>query len=224
MPWGEAVDIAVLQDRLAATYYRAVIAIHNESSTGAVTDLSAIGAAVRETDALLIFDSVSGLGGIEMQQDRWGVDVLVSASQKALMCPPGLGLVSVSEKAWWVIDSDAPRARYYWDFRKARDNAAEGQTAFTPAVSLAYGLQEALRMIGEEGLPNVLDRHARHAAALQSGARALGLRSSRQHLSAPTRSPCCSCRKAGKPAPSCGISMKNTAPSLRAQGTSCAAP
>jgi len=110
VPWGEAVDIAVLQERLAATDYRAVIAIHNESSIGAVADLSAIGAAVRETDALLIVDSVSGLGGIEMQQDRWGVDVLVSASQKALMCPPGLGLVSVSEKAWRVIDSDAPRA------------------------------------------------------------------------------------------------------------------
>ena len=110
VPWGEAVDIAVLQERLAATDYRAVIAIHNESSTGAVAALSAIGAAVRETDALLIVDAVSGLGGIEMQQDRWGVDVLVSASQKALMCPPGLGLVSVSEKAWRVIDSDAPRA------------------------------------------------------------------------------------------------------------------
>ncbi len=105
MPWGEAVDIAVLQERLAATDYRAVIAIHNESSTGAVADLSAIGAAVRETDALLIVDSVSG---IEMQKDRWGVDVLVSASQKALMCPTGLGLVSVSEKAWRVIDTDAP--------------------------------------------------------------------------------------------------------------------
>ena len=108
VPWGEAVDIAVLQERLAATDYRAVIAIHNESSTGAVADLAAIGAAVRNTEAVLIVDSVSGLGGIEMQQDRWGVDVLVSASQKALMCPPGLGLVSVSEKAWWVIDSDAP--------------------------------------------------------------------------------------------------------------------
>lgn len=175
VPWGDAVDVADLKARLATADYRAVIAIHNESSTGAVADLAAIGAAVKETQALLIVDSVSGLGGIDMQQDRWGVDILVSASQKALMCPPGLGLASVSEKAWQVIDDGAPRARFYWDFRKARDNAADGQTAFTPAVSLAFALQEALHMIGEEGLPNVLSRHARHAAALQAGAAALGL-------------------------------------------------
>lgn len=175
VPWGEAVDIAELEARLAATEYRVVIAIHNESSTGAVSDLAAIGAAVRKTPALLVVDSVSGLGGIEMQQDLWGVDILVSASQKALMCPPGLGVVSASEKAWRIIDDNAPRARYYWDFRKARDNALEGQTAFTPAVSLAFGLQEALRMIEAEGLDNVLARHARLAAALQAGAAALGL-------------------------------------------------
>lgn len=175
VPWGDAVDPLVLKARLAEADYRAVIAIHNESSTGAVADLEAIGAIVRDTPALLIVDSVSGLGGIEMQQDRWGIDVLVSASQKALMCPPGLALASVSEKAWRVIDGDTRRARFYWDFRKARDNAVEGQTAFTPAVSLAHGLQEALRMIDEEGIPNALARHERLAAALQAGAAALGL-------------------------------------------------
>ncbi len=175
VPWGAAVDPVVLSARLAQADYRAVIVVHNESSTGVVADLEAIGAIVRDTPALLIVDSVSGLGGIEMQQDRWGVDVLVSASQKALMCPPGLGLVSVSEKAWKIIDGPGPRARFYWDFRKARDNAVDGQTAFTPAVSLAGGLCEALRMIDEEGLPNVLARHARLAAALQAGGGALGL-------------------------------------------------
>lgn len=173
VPWGEAVEPAALSARLGQEDYRAVVVVHNESSTGAVADLAAIGSIVRDTPALLIVDSVSGLGGIEMQQDRWGVDVLVSASQKALMCPPGLGLASVSEKAWTVIDGPDPRARFYWDFRKARDNAADGQTAFTPAVSLGSGLCEALRMIDEEGLPNVLARHARLAAALQAGARAL---------------------------------------------------
>ncbi len=173
--WGDAVDFSELRVRLESAGYRAVIAIHNESSTGAVSDLEAIGAIVRDTPALLIVDSVSGLGGIAMQQDRWGVDILVSASQKALMCPPGLGLVSVSEKAWRIVDGDTPRARFYWDFRKARDNAVDGQTAFTPAVSLAYGLQEALHMIDEEGLSNVLARHESLATALQAGAAALGL-------------------------------------------------
>jgi len=173
--WGDAVDPSKLKAQLTESDYRAVIAIHNESSTGAVSDLETIGAIVRDTPALLIVDSVSGLGGIEMKQDRWNVDILVSASQKALMCPPGLGLVSVSEKAWRIIQSDAPRARFYWDFRKARDNAVDGQTAFTPAVSLGFGLQEALHMIDEEGLGTVLERHERLAAALQAGAGALGL-------------------------------------------------
>lgn len=173
--WGGSVDPAALAEKLAQADYRAVVAVHNASSTGAVADLKAIGAAVRETDALLIVDSVSGLGGIEMRQDDWGVDVLIGASQKALMCPPGLGLASVSEKAWRVIDDDAPRARFYWDFRRARESAADGQTTFTPAVSLCYGLREALRMIGEEGFDNALARHARLAGALQAGAAALGL-------------------------------------------------
>ena len=96
--WGDAVSGDAVRERLAAGGYAAVIAIHNESSTGAVSDLEAIGAAVAETDAILIVDSVSGLGGIEMRQDEWGVDILVSASQKALMCPPGLGIASVSDK------------------------------------------------------------------------------------------------------------------------------
>lgn len=175
VPWGEAVDAATLSARLAETEYRALVVIHNESSTGAVADLEMIGALVRDTSTLFIVDSVSGLGGIEMQQDQWSIDILVSASQKALMCPPGVSLVSVSEKAWQVVDSNARRARFYWDFRKARTNAANGQTAFTPAVSLIYGLREALRMIDEEGLPNVLARHERLAAALQAGGAALGL-------------------------------------------------
>lgn len=175
VPWGEAVDVDALSRRLDLGDYRVVVAIHNESSTGAVADLEAIGAALRDRPALLVVDSVSGLGGIEMRQDDWGIDIVLSASQKALMCPPGLALASVSDKAWEVIERDRSRPTLYWDFRKARDNAVAGQTAFTPAVPLLAGLQEALRMIGEEGLPEVLARHRRLAAALQAGGVALGL-------------------------------------------------
>jgi aspartate aminotransferase-like enzyme len=103
------------------------------------------------------------------------VDILVSASQKALMCPPGLGVVSVSEKAWQVIEAAPGMPRFYWDLRKARDNAPKGQTAFTPALSIAYGLQEALRMIFEEGVDAVLARHRRLAEAMRRGTAALGL-------------------------------------------------
>jgi aspartate aminotransferase-like enzyme len=175
VPWGETASPEAIAARLAEADYRAVVLVHNESSTGVVADLAAIGAVVRAHPALLVVDSVSGVGGIEMQQDAWGVDVLVAASQKALMCPPGLGLVSISDKAWDVIDRDDGRARFYWDFRRARDAMTKGQTAFTAPVSLVVALREALHMIDEEGLPEVLMRHRRLAAALRAGCAALGL-------------------------------------------------
>jgi len=173
--WGMAVNPALLKQRLAATNYRAVVAVHNESSTGVVADLAAIGRIVRESPALLIVDSISGLGGIEMRQDEWGIDVLLSASQKALMCPPGLGIASISAKAWQAIDRDAVRPGFYWSFRRARDAAAKHQTAYTPALTLAEGLREALRMISEEGLEAVHTRHRRLSGALKQGAAAIGL-------------------------------------------------
>jgi aspartate aminotransferase-like enzyme len=175
VPWGSAVDPALLEKRLAAASYRAVVAVHNESSTGAVADLAAIGKIVRETPALLVVDAISSLGGIDMRQDEWGVDVLIAASQKALMCPPGIGIASISPKAWQVIDGDRAKPRFYWDFRRARDSAAKTQTAFTPAVTLAEGLRESLRMISEEGVGAVLARHHRLSGALKQGAATLGL-------------------------------------------------
>lgn len=175
IPWGEAVPIQALHERLSANEYAAVVAIHNESSTGAVSDLEAIGRAVKPTSAILIVDSVSGAGGIELRQDDWGVDILVTASQKALMCPPGLGIVSVSDKAWNQIEKDSGQARFYWDFRKAREWAPKGQTAFTPPVTLIAALHEALSMIHEEGLSDVLARHKKLATALRAGGETLGL-------------------------------------------------
>jgi aspartate aminotransferase-like enzyme len=174
LSWGEAVCAQAVAEKLRGNDYRAVIAVHNESSTGVVLDLAAIGEVVRETDALLVVDSISGVGGLEINQDAWGIDILISASQKSLMCPPGLGLVSVSEKAWKVIDGTDDRASFYWDFRRARDAAEIGQTPFTSSISLTYGLRIALRMIHAEGLPNVLTRHARLSAAMRAGGRALG--------------------------------------------------
>ncbi len=173
--WGQTVSPDAVAYRLEGSDYRAVVAVHNESSTGAVADLAALGAVVGATPAVLVVDSVSGLGGIEMRQDDWGVDVVVSASQKALMCPPGLGLASVSDKAWKVIEDNGKRGRFYWDFLRARDAAAKGQTAFTTPVSMVVALREALRMIHEEGLPEVLARHRRVATGLRAGGAALGL-------------------------------------------------
>jgi aspartate aminotransferase-like enzyme len=173
--WGEAPDPAALAARLKAKRYRAVACVHNESSTGVVTDIAAIGALLAGTDTLLIVDSVSGLGGIAMRMDEWGVDILVAASQKCLMCPPGLVLMAVSEKAMAVIEKAATVPRFYFDLRRAKAAGKNGETAFTPPVSLAYGLREALTMMHEESVAQVLQRHSRMAAALQAGCIALGL-------------------------------------------------
>lgn len=175
VPWGEAVSTDAIKEKLAEGGYRAVFAIHNESSTGAVADLKAIGAAVRESEAVLVVDSISGAGGLELKQDEWGVDVLVSASQKAFMCPPGLGIASISEKGWKAIERDAGQARFYWDLRRAREAAGKGQTAFTSPLPLVYGIREALRMIHTEGWHNVVTRHVKLSAAMRAGGAAMGL-------------------------------------------------
>jgi aspartate aminotransferase-like enzyme len=174
IPWGEVPDAAMILQRVKAKTYRAVVVIHNESATGVVADLKAIGAVLRNTDTLLVVDSVSGVGGIEMRMDEWGADVVVTASQKCLMNPPGLTMAAVSEKAMRVVQAAHGIPRYFFDFRRAKASLDKGETPFTPPVSLILGLREALAMINEEGLPAVLARHARLAGALRAGFEALG--------------------------------------------------
>lgn len=173
--WGQAPSPARVAAELAKADYRAVIAVHNESSTGAVTDLAGIGALLRERETLFLVDSISGLGGMELRQDEWGVDIVVTGSQKALMCPPGLGLASVSDKARKVIERADRCPRFYWDMRKALAVVDNQETAFTCPVSLLFGLHEALKMIHEEGLPQVFARHERLSRALRAGCVGLGL-------------------------------------------------
>ena len=173
--WGEDIDIAAVEARLKEADYRAVVVVHNESSTGIVSDLASLGALLRDRPTLLVVDSVSGLGGIEMRQDEWGVDIVVSASQKALMCPPGVALASVSPKAWAIINGNDRCPAFYWDFRRALAAAEKGETPFTAAVGIISGLREALEMIHEEGLPEVLKRHRRLSDALRAGGHAIGL-------------------------------------------------
>lgn len=197
-PWGSAPDANEIAVRLRQFEYRAVVVVHNESSTGVVADLAAIGAAVRETNAVLIVDSVSGLAGIELRQDEWGIDVLLGASQKALMCPPGLGLASVSPKAWDVVNRADRLPRFFFDFRKAGASAESFETPFTPPVNLLFGLREALEMIHSEGIFNVFARHRRLSDALREGCTTLDFHSfSHRFLhsfsTAPQRSPTVVC-------------------------------
>src|SRR3954451_23593508 len=174
IPWGEAPDAAAIAERVKAKAYRAVVVIHNESATGVVVDLAAIGAVLRETETLLVVDSVSGVGGVDMRMDEWGADVVVTASQKCLMNPPGLTMAAVSAKAMRVVQAAHGIPRFFFDFRRAKTSLDKGETPFTPPVSLILGLREALAMINEEGIPAVLARHARLAAALRAGFEALG--------------------------------------------------
>lgn len=173
-PLGAPVDLDGVRKALGEKDYAAVFTVHSESSTGALTDLAALGAIVAETDAVLCCDSVSGLAGAEMRADDWGVDIVVSASQKCLMCPPGLGIASVSEKAWRVIERDDRGPRGYFDYRKFRPNSEKGEPTYTAPVAMLNALDEALTMIGESGLAETLARHKRHNRALAAGLEALG--------------------------------------------------
>jgi aspartate aminotransferase-like enzyme len=197
IPWGSAIDPAAVEARLETADYRAVVVLHNESSTGVVADLAAIGALLRDRPTLLVVDSVSGLAGIEMRQDEWGVDVLVSASQKALMCPPGLGLASLGARAWDVVNRSDRMGRFYWDFRKAAASVENAETPFTAPVSLLAGLCEALEMIHGEDLDHVLARHRRLSGALSAGCEALGL--PRFAATDATPSPTVVCRRVPEP-------------------------
>lgn len=185
MEWGQGVDVGAVAARLEAGQYRAVTVVHNESSTGAVADLAALGTWLRDRPEILVVDSVSGLGAVPMRQDEWGVDVLVSASQKALMCPPGLGLVSVGPKARTVVARQTAMPRFYFDFRRALESASKAETPFTPPTAHVAALVEALEMIHAEGMEAVLARHQALSAALRAGGAAIGLP---DFTRAPTRS------------------------------------
>jgi aspartate aminotransferase-like enzyme len=178
VPWGQAVDPEAVRAALRATpQARAVLVAQSETSTGVRNDVAAIAAIVRETPTLLVVDAVSSLGAMELCTDAWGVDVMIAGSQKGLMAPPGLALVSVSDKAWQSVAS-ARLPKFYWSFDRMRRDlgSTEAFTPFTPAISVVYALREGVRRIEAEGLEATFARHRRTARAVRAGIRALGLR------------------------------------------------
>jgi len=155
---------------------KAVAVIYNETSTGTtVRDLPEIGRAAKEKGALFIVDAISVLGGDDLPVDRWGVDVCITASQKALATPPGLALISVSKDAWAMIDRAKPRTEYFdlIKYRKFRDEKKE--TPFTPAVNLFYAMDEAFQMILEMGVDSWIMRHKKAARAYYAAFKGMGL-------------------------------------------------
>lgn len=170
---------------------KAVCITQCETSTGVLTDVKAIASVVKETDALLLVDAVSSLGAEELRTDEWGVDIVVTGSQKALMLPPGLGFLSVNERAQKrAQESKSPG--YYFNLKTYLASHAKTSTPWTPAVSLILALDKALEMIKEEGLENIWARHARLSNAIQKGCKAIGLElfsQSPSHVVTPLRIP-----------------------------------
>lgn len=174
--WGSAADPETVRRALAPDPgVKAVLVTHNETSTGVTNDLASISAAVKESDALLLVDGISSIGSIDLPVDEWQCDIVVTGSQKGWMAPPGLAMLSVSQKAWQAYEK-ARMPRFYFDVGKARRFLEEkGQTPWTPAVPVFYALAAALDVIEKETLPNVFIRHARVAKAARDGVKSLGL-------------------------------------------------
>ncbi|MCC6223795.1 MAG: alanine--glyoxylate aminotransferase family protein [Thermoleophilia bacterium] len=173
-PWGEAPDPGDVARRLAARGARAVYCTHSETSTGVVADVGGIAAHAREAGALTVVDAISSLGAVALEPDAWGIDVVVSGSQKALMTPPGLAFASVSPGAR-AAAATASSPRFYLDWERALRSQAESRTPFTPAVSLVRGLDAALELLLADGLEAAWERSRRLGRACRAGVKAAGL-------------------------------------------------
>jgi aspartate aminotransferase-like enzyme len=173
--WGKAADPEEVRRALAADpAIKAVLVTHNETSTGVTNPLEDIARVVREFDKVLLVDAVSSLSAVPVRTDKWGLDVVATASQKGWMVPPALAMVSVSKRAW-EAHAQAKIPRFYFDFSQAKDYLERGQTPWTPAVSEFYALDFALEMMAKEGLENVFARHRRIGQMVRDGVKAMGL-------------------------------------------------
>lgn len=173
--WGHAVAVeAIAQALKNHPGTRAVLIQASETSTTALHPVEQIAALTRSTETLLIVDGITAVGATDTPMDRWGIDVLVTGSQKALMLPPGLAFIALTEKAWRQAEQTT-QPRYYFDLRRERKEQQKHTTAYTPAIALINGLHEVLHMLQAEGLTQIFTRHARLASAARAAAQALGL-------------------------------------------------
>jgi aspartate aminotransferase-like enzyme len=174
-PYGETVEAERVAAALRAhPRAKALFATQSETSTGVLQDIEAYATLTRRTDTLLVVDTVSSCGVVACPMDAWGVDVVVTGSQKGLMCPPGLAFIALNDRAWRAAEG-ATCPKFYWDLRTERKWQAKGQAQYTPAVSLLMGLDIAIGLLQAEELPRVYRRHDRLARAMRGGVEALGL-------------------------------------------------
>jgi serine---pyruvate transaminase len=175
LAWGETPEPDDVRSALAAAGEISVVyLVHSETSTGVVADVQSLTAVVKEAGALVVVDAISSLGAVPLETDAWGVDVVVSGSQKALMCPPGLAFVSVSPAAFTAA-AQATSPRYVLDWERTRAAQAKLDAPFTPAVSLVRALDVALGLLLDEGLEAAFERHAGLGRACREGVKAMGL-------------------------------------------------
>jgi aspartate aminotransferase-like enzyme len=176
--WGTRADVDTIKRAIEENPdARGVLCTHSETSTGVVNDVKAIAELTRDKDMVVVVDAVSGLGACELRTDAWGLDVVVSGSQKALMAPPGLAFATVSEKAWkFVEESKLPK--FYFDYKKYQASIRKDppQSPFTPAISTMLALGETLQMIREEGLENIWRKHIIFGRSVREAIKAIGLK------------------------------------------------
>jgi aspartate aminotransferase-like enzyme len=173
--WGTAADPAAIKKAIKDNPdIKAVLVTHNETSTGVTNDLGTISKVVKDAGKLLVVDAISSMSSIDVPVDKWGLDVVVTGSQKGWMVPPGMAMVSVSADAWKAF-AQAKMPRFYWDFGKAKSYLEKGENPWTPVVSVVFAFGVALDMILKEGLQNVFARHIRIGKMMRDGVKALGL-------------------------------------------------
>lgn len=175
---GEVIDPAVLKKRLDEDINKEIKIVtltHSETSTGAANDIKALCALIKEHGALSVVDGVTSVCAMPCKPEEWGIDVLISGSQKGFMIPPGLAFLTASEKAWKVYEQ-CKHPSFYFDWAAHKKSVQANSTPFTPAVNLIAGLNVALKMIKEEGIENVNARHKKHAMALRKALKAINMK------------------------------------------------
>ncbi|MDF2891751.1 MAG: class aminotransferase [Clostridia bacterium] len=177
--WGQAVKLEDIREVLEKDINREIKGVclpQNETTSALTNDIEGVSKVIKELGhpAALIVDAVSSLACLPFETDSWNIDVVVSASQKGFMLPPGMGMVAVSNKAWGLIEN-SKMPRWYWDYKAVKEKMKENQLPYTPATTLLFGLKESLKMISEEGIENVWARHEIMGTAVRNAIKAMGL-------------------------------------------------
>lgn len=174
-PVGTAADPVAIREALSKdSDIQAVLVTHNETSTGVTNDIQAISRVAKDYDKLIIVDAISSMGSVPFPVDEWECDVVMSGSQKGWMCPPGLAMVSINERAW-EAHKQAKMPRFYWDFTQAKRSLERNETPWTPAVSIFFSMQVALRLMKDEGMENIYARQEKIGKMTREGIKSLGL-------------------------------------------------